>query len=134
MRVKALFTTLIYLAICQGGMCQIELEEQPEVQKLMDDFVKIGKEEPYIEGWRIKVISTTDRRELERARGLFRWKYPEIKARMKHESPHYSLIVGAFETRFDVEPYLVLFKQDFPLTIPYRDKIVKSELFEQTGF
>ena len=132
---KKLLSTILFS--CFSGLVllgQIQVKEQPEVSSLMDRFIKIGKEEPYVEGWRIKIISTTDRRELERTIQLFESKYPEIVYSRSHESPHYSLKVGAFETRFDVEPYLVMFKKDFPLTIPFRDKITKTELFNQSGF
>jgi hypothetical protein len=48
-----------------------------------------------------------------------------------HENPYYSLKVGAFETRLDLEPLLSLFKEDFPDAIPFRDRVMKSELFEE---
>ncbi len=96
----------------------------------MDQFVKTGKEEPYIDGWRIKIISTTDRRALESAKWLFERNYPEMVYELSHEAPYYSMKVGAFETRLDVEPMLVTFKRDFPYAIPYRDKVMKTELIQ----
>lgn len=95
----------------------------------MNKYEKLGKEEETINGWRIKLISTTNRRELERTRYLFQRDYPNIAYSQSHENPYYSLKVGAFETRVDLEPQLVRFKFDFPQAIPFRDRISKSELF-----
>lgn len=115
------------------GAQNSQISESPKVKSFMENFVKIGKEEPYIDGWRIKVISTTDRRALESAKWVFENKYPDMVYSLSHEAPYYSLKVGAFETRLDVEPMLVQFKEDFPLAIPFRDRIMKTELFEQNG-
>lgn len=115
------------------GAQNSQISESPKVKSFMENFVKIGKEEPYIDGWRIKVISTTDRRALESAKWVFENKYPDMVYALSHEAPYYSLKVGAFETRLDVEPMLVQFKEDFPLAIPFRDRIMKTELFEQNG-
>ncbi len=107
------------------------IEETLEVKTLMQNFEKIGKEQLYVEGWRIKIISTTDRRALEKAKWLFEQKYPDLVYSLSHEAPYYSMKVGAFEDRIDVEPMLVLFKEDFPLAIPFRDKVTKTELLSE---
>lgn len=107
------------------------VEETIEVKTLMDNFEKIGKEQLYVEGWRIKLISTTDRRALEKAKWLFEKKYPDLIYSLSHEAPYYSMKVGAFEKRIDVEPLLMQFKEDFPLAIPFRDKVTKTELLSE---
>ena len=117
----------------QGNSRNIDISEQPEIRELLDYFILTGKEEPYIEGWRIKVISTTDRRQMENARYKLSQLYPEVTYDVSYESPYYSLKVGAFEDRFEVEPYLQRIKIDFPSAIPYRDRIMKSELFIANG-
>lgn len=127
---------LVAVLCCSGFLSansQVSVTEQPEVKQLMERFVKYGKEEAYVEGWRIKIISTTNRRDLESARWLFNQKYPDINYVISHESPHYSLITGAFETRIDVEPMLNEFKAHFPTALPYRDRIMKNELFIANG-
>lgn len=121
--------SLFALAIC----CCVNLNAQqiietPEVGQFMDYFVKIGKQEPYIDGWRIKLISTTDRRALDNAKQLLEKNYPNMVYELEHEAPYYSMKVGAYETRIDVEPHLASFKEDFPFAIPFRDKVMKIEL------
>jgi hypothetical protein len=114
-------------------VAQSSIQETPRIKTFMENFVKLGKEEPYIDGWRIKVISTTDRRALESAKWIFQNKYSDLVYSLSYEAPYYSMKVGAFETRIDVEPLLMKFKEDFPLAISFRDKIMKTELFADNG-
>jgi hypothetical protein len=130
---RILILVIILMITVTIGAQNSQISESPKVKSFMEYFVKIGKEEPYIDGWRIKVISTTDRRALESAKWVFENKYPDKVYSLNHEPPYYSLKVGAFETRLDVEPMLVQFKEDFPLAIPFRDRIMKTEFFEQNG-
>ncbi len=52
---------------------------------------------------------------------------------LEHKAPYYSMKVGAFETRIDVEPLLAAFKKDFPYAIPFRDKVMKIELLSDVS-
>jgi len=119
----------VFMTLPLLGDAQISFNEHPAVKKLMDYYVSKGQSEDIIDGWRIKIISTTDRRALENAKYLFERNFPEYVCTQHYEAPHYSLKVGAFETRMDLEPMLVSFKTDFPLAIPFRDRITKQELF-----
>ena len=108
---------------------QISIKEEPNVRALMSRYETLGKEEDHINGWRIKLVSTTNRRELDQARFLLQRVYPTIAYSQSYENPYYSLKVGAFETRIDIEPLLAQMKVDFPEAIPFRDEVMKSELF-----
>lgn len=130
---RLLFVVVFGLIYIYGIDAQVTIQETPKVKTFMENYIKVGKEEPYIDGWRIKLISTTNRRELDKARFLFESKYPDMVYEQSYESPYYSMKVGAFETRIDVEPLLVLFKEDFPLAIPFRDQVTKTELFAEDG-
>ena len=116
---------LLFFSTCSFSQ---QFYETPEVKEFMEYFIKIGKEEPYIDGWRIKLISTTNRRALESAKWLFERNYPDMVYQLQHEAPYYSMKVGAYESRIDVEPHLNAFKKDFPFAIPFRDKVMKIEL------
>lgn len=111
-------------------LAQVRFTEEPKVQALMSRYEKEGRDETSINGWRIKLISTTNRRAWESAERKFRSLYPKYKYANSYENPYYSLKVGAFETRYDLESYLQRFKDDFREAIPFRDRIEKTELFE----
>lgn len=130
---KLLLVGTFVLFQCSITLAQSSIQETPRIKTFMENFVKLGKEEPYIDGWRIKVISTTDRRALESAKWIFQNKYSDLIYSLSYEAPYYSMKVGAFETRIDVEPLLMKFKEDFPMAISFRDKIMKTELFATNG-
>ena len=111
-------------------LAQVRFSEKPKIQALMSRYEKEGRAETSINGWRIKLISTTNRRTWENAESKFRSLYPEFRYSNSYENPYYSLKVGAFETRYDLESYLQRFKNDFREAIPFRDRIEKTELFE----
>ena len=125
-----LFVFLLIVLFSSPAFGQIDIQEDAKVSSLMNRYELMGKEESYINGWRIKIISTTNRRSFERAESLLRSYYPNQVYVADYENPYYSIKLGAFETRFDVEPFLTKFKEDFPDAIPFRDRIMKTELFE----
>jgi len=96
----------------------------------MERYELDGHRDLHIDGWRIKLISTTNRREFENAKYLFESKYPDHQLTTQYENPYYSIKVGAYETRFDLESWLVRLKEEFRGAIPFRDKILKEDLFK----
>lgn len=123
------FTTWITCSISS----QVTFTEQPEVRSLMEYYISQGQGNDIIDGWRIKIISTTDRRALESAKYKFESSYPGYNYQQDYEAPYYSLKIGAYEDRFDVEPMLVKVKHEFKGAIPFRDRIAKRELFTRDG-
>ena len=121
---------LLFALFTTPSWGQVEIQEDVKVSSLMNRYELMGKEESYINGWRIKIISTTNRRSFERAESLLRNYYPNQVYVADYENPYYSIKLGAFETRFDVEPFLTSFKEEFPDAIPFRDRIMKTELFD----
>ncbi len=133
MRILLVFFISIVIGFSSFVKAQVTFTEQAEVRSLMAHYITMGQSDDVIDGWRIKIISTTNRRALERAKYKFQKEYPEMSFVQDYEAPYYSLKTGAFETRFDVEPLLVQFKMDFSSAIPFRDRITKQELFTQDG-
>lgn len=107
---------------------QSEINEEVAVRTVMDKFERLGKAQPEINGWRIKIINTTDRRKMEQANYKFQQYYPNRKSVTSYENPYYSIRTGAFQTRIELEPFLVELKEHFRGVIPVRDKISKDEI------
>ena len=111
-------------------IAQVVVNEEPAVRQLMDKFERLQESENNVDGWRIKIINTTDRREMERALFKFQQIFPKRKSTSTYENPYYSIRTGAYENRVEVEPFLVILKEHFPNAIPVRDKIAKEEVLE----
>jgi len=124
---KKLAFILFFFSLVQLS-AQTTINEEPGVRSLMDKFETLGKSQETIEGWRIKIINTTDRRAMESAKFKFGQLYPDKESTSSYENPYYSIRTGAYAERIDLEPFLVELKQHFRNAIPVRDKIKKQEI------
>ena len=114
-----------FFAQAQG---KIVINEASGIRYLVDNYVRINKGNPYIQGWRIQIITTDDRRKMENAMGKFRSLYPDMISDWEHRSPYYLVKVGAFRDKLDYQKFLLEIKQDFPSSIPIIEKVRKEEL------
>lgn len=127
---RILLSILLFIAFQTSNdlHAQININEDIEVSRVMSVYSMKAQENAYIEGWRIQVINTDDRRKMEASRSKFGAMFPDLKMTWKHIQPYYQVRAGAFKTRLELEPLLKSLKEEFPKAIPVRDKIEKSEL------
>ena len=81
-------------------------------------------------GWRIQLLATTDKRQMESNRQKFQSKYPEYKLIFNHEPPFFHLQSGAFLTKQDALPFLERMKKEYPSAFLVSDDIEVSELLK----
>ena len=95
----------------------------------MEKYISWGEDEKSINGWRIQIINTDDRRRMEKNLSDFRYYFPEVRyVKWKQVSPYYKVIIGAYETKPDVLAFLQKVKEKFPSAIPVVEKIREKEL------
>ncbi len=127
-----LSSVLVLLAISHPVLAQspgkVIFEETYSVSQAFEQFIQKNRAEPTIRGWRIQIISTDDRREMENIRGRFNSLYPGIPSAWKHVSPYYHVRVGAYRTKNEMMQFLTEIKKDFPAAIPVQDDIQKYDL------
>lgn len=91
---------LLAFGFAQLGLAQeMQLNEDPKVAQLMKAWVSANRAEPRVEGWRVQIMASTDRTQVEQGRSRFRTEYPEVAANWVQEQPYYKLRVGAFRTK-----------------------------------
>ncbi|MBK8921672.1 MAG: SPOR domain-containing protein [Saprospirales bacterium] len=100
---------------------QLQLNVDPAVDQLMKNWVSLNRSNPGIEGWRLQLLSTTDRQRVEAGKSQFLSLYPTVPADWVHEKPYYKLRVGAFLTRQEAMSFLVEIKDAYPGAYPARD-------------
>ncbi|MBK8623907.1 MAG: hypothetical protein IPN79_19675 [Saprospiraceae bacterium] len=120
-----LFLSGLPVSVAQG---KITLQEPPAVTKLMEDFVQFGKTNENVKAWRIQIITTDDRREMEAARSQFISLYPYVNVDWKHIVPYYQVRVGAYDNKTKLMPFLLELKKIFPAATPVYDQISKRTL------
>jgi len=107
------------------------IQQDTSISMLVNTFVELNKTRKVQDGWRIQIISTTDRRRMESVRQAFQYRFPDVPTKWEHEAPYYKLRAGAFATKLEAVHLLHLIKQEFPSAyLTQDDSIVPTELLE----
>ena len=107
---------------------QVTLQEELEVSNFMSKYSEKNGQSSSVKAWKIQIITTNERRDMEKAISEFHQYFPDYETNWFHENPYYKVKVGAFETKEDLFAFLLAVKQYFPGAIPVVDDIEKSEL------
>lgn len=108
---------LIVLGIAILLTCSLsaqQVTEEPAVTRMMENFIAFNKEHQTVRGWRVQILVTTDRRQMEQVRSRFKRLYPGYELHFTHENPYYHLKTGAFLTQQSARPVLQELRKDFP--------------------
>ena len=117
-----IYTSLIFLtAGTIAGAQTIQMNMDPAIEQLVGNWVAQNRTNPRIDGWRIQIMSGTDRQRVDAGKGQFLSQYPNVPADWVHEKPYYKLRVGAFLTRQEAMSFLLQLKYTFPDAYPTRD-------------
>jgi len=110
-----------YLILVFGIFCgtvvsgqSIQINEDFRVAEMLDRHIQANKSQPTIEGWRIQILSTSDRAKAELEKGKFRATFPEFPVDWIHVKPNYKLRAGAFASKLDALEALNKIKKAFP--------------------
>ncbi|MDX1477642.1 MAG: SPOR domain-containing protein [Saprospiraceae bacterium] len=122
-----LFVVLL-LITGAGDLRAQSINEDPLITRMMQDFIRFNRAHQTVRGWRVQVLVTTDRRQMEGTRARFERLYPEYKLTFAHENPFYHLKTGAFQTRERARPFLRALRKDFPSAFLVADEVEVSEI------
>ena len=78
---------------------EVQLNEDPKISSLFKAWVNNNRATPQISGWRVQIMASTDRVQVETGRERFRQEYPDVPADWTLEKPYYKLRVGAYRTK-----------------------------------
>lgn len=118
----------VLLSISCPIIAQVNITEEPNISRLMNSYISQSRSSEYIQGWRIQLITTNDRRKMESAKTKCEELYPTLDVQWKHVSPYYQVQIGAYRTKLELQSFLFDLKEDFPNAIPVVDKIRETEL------
>lgn len=108
---------------------KLYIKEDPLISQMMDRYVQANKSRKFVDGWRVQIMATPDRQNMDRQLQTFQYRYPKLSADWVHHNPYYKIRVGAFATRLEALRLLYLLKADYPGAYLLADKEVKpSEL------
>lgn len=127
---KIILSLLLSFSFLSYGSAQIVIQEEPAITRLMQVYKSKNAQTPIIRAWRIQIMATSDRMEMEQTYNKFERLYPHIDYSWEHNPPYYQVRVGAFEKKEDLEATLLELKKDFPYSIPVQDDIAKEDLVD----
>ena len=107
---------------------QVIVDESDEIAQMIRNYQSNSRAESTIQGYRIQIITTPDRRKMESARAKFTSMYPNVRMEWEHVSPYYQVRVGAYESKMDLMGFMIKLKKHFRNAIPVVSNIEKNEL------
>jgi SPOR domain len=115
-----------FLLVCTSMHGQ--LIESPEITSLVERWKAYNLEHQELTGYRIQILATVDRRQMETAKRKFENIYPEFPIHSTHNDPYFQLKTGAFITMQKAQAFLKMLQKDYPAAIPVTDEIKVDEL------
>jgi len=127
---KNLIVVLCLSPLIGGEMLAqgIQITEHGNIRTVMNQYISQNQNNPMVEGWRIQIISTDDRRKMEAHKAKFDASYPGVYINWEHRNPWYLVKVGAFKTKLELQGFIQELKDEFPQAIPIKDQVSKAEL------
>ena len=102
------------------GAQEIQINEDPRVSQIFRSWTNDNRANPRIEGWRVQIMASTDRLQVEDARNKFRIAHPDVPAEWIHEKPYYKLRIGAFRNKLEAMAFIATLT-DYAGAYPAKD-------------
>lgn len=109
---------------------QLVINEPAELAAMTQKFEELNRSKTELNGWRIQLTATTDRRSMERTMTKFKANFPYMATFWSHKSPHYFVKAGAFYSRKEALAELEYIKTRFSRAYLVMDKVSYSEILQ----
>ena len=117
----------------------VTINEEPTITRMMEIYASgIKAATPtnpntapavqIIDGFRIQLMATTDRRKVDETQAQFGTLYPGIFSTWSQAKPYYRVRVGAFSSRTEASNFLNKIKKDYPDGYVVPDRVKTSEM------
>lgn len=97
------------------------------IQSLMVQNTLNNEQKKTIAGYRVQIISSTNRKEVLELKTMFEELHPDTKAYFLYQQPYFKLRVGDFQTRINANQFLQVVLKDFDAAFIVPDDIKVSE-------
>jgi len=119
---------LLFLTVALTAQ-EIQVNEEPRVSDVVKAWINGNRKNADIEGWRVQILSTTDRQQADSEKIRFQSSFPEMYADWTHEKPYYKLRVGACRNRMEAMALLNDLKDYYPGAYVAQDKHIHPRDF-----
>lgn len=129
MRVLLLLLLLPAGAVLSGQR-MVAITPDEDVEQVLNLFSEVNEREDKVEGWRVQLLATTDRQQLETTERKFRADYPSVTVDWVHNKPYYKLRAGAFFTRQEAERLRQNLSEEYEGVYLVKDQVEETELLK----
>lgn len=124
--VKIFFLAIIFLMFSTQGQSQII--EETRVTDLMERWKVYNMGNKEVRGFRVQILATIDRRQMETVQREFERKYPDYPVHFAHNEPYWYLKTGAFLTNQKAQAFMKKMAKEYPASLIVTD-MIKGEEF-----
>lgn len=114
MKKLLLFSILVLITSLEIKAQNVIINEDFQVQEMLMRHIEANKARQVMDGWRIQILSSTDRAKVEEVKAKFKIAFPRYSVDWIHIKPNYKLRAGAFATKLDAMEALNQIKSAFP--------------------
>jgi hypothetical protein len=121
-------TLFVFVAAHAQG---VTINEEPVITKMMEAYTggnKATTSVQTIDGFRIQLMATTDRRKVDQMMSSFSARYTDMPVSWSQAAPYYRVRAGAFVSRDGAAKYLQNIKKDYPDAYIVTDKVKTTEI------
>lgn len=125
------FLGIFVFCFCHLGKSQII--EEAHVTDLMDRWKLHNMSNKEVRGFRVQILATTDRRQMEAVQREFERRYPDYPIHFAHNEPYWYLKTGAFLTNQKAQAFVKQMAKEYSASLIVTDMIKGEEflLYEQ---
>lgn len=118
---------MLFLVLGAGAALHaqsVQVKASAVITQMESRFVQRNKSQLTSEGWRVQILATTDRQNMETVRQNFQYQYPNVLIDWVHSKPYYKLRAGAFQTKLEAMRLKHVLEQDFDGLYLVRDEAI----------
>lgn len=123
---KIFFLGMFLLMFPMRGQSQII--EETRVTDLMERWKIYNMGNKEVRGFRVQILATTDRRQMETVQREYERKYPDYPVHFAHNEPYWYLKTGAFLTNQKAQAFMKKMSKEYPASLIVTD-MIKGEEF-----
>ncbi|NNC95328.1 MAG: SPOR domain-containing protein [Chitinophagales bacterium] len=101
----------------------LKVIQDEKIDHLMRTYQKKNLSKETEDGYRIQVLLSNTRDEVNKAKTKFYGSYPDLKCYIVYDQPYYKLRVGDFKSRIEAKRMLLSIANNYPTAFIVNDEI-----------
>ena len=113
---------------CFTTQLSSQIIEQERITDLMERWKTHNMSNKEVRGYRVQILATTDRRQMESVQRTFERNYPDYPIHAAHNEPYWYLKTGAFITNQKAQAFMKQMAKEYPASLIVTDMLKGEEL------